>query len=138
MPGVCESDQGFERLRMTHVARPPLRALRGNLKQRQCQCVHPGLRLHVCPTSCSSSSFLVFIYIVGPMVPSGQGRGSSSSSRRPLVPDSEEDAQLLLQHKILAVKFIMAAKMRYLGMEDDVDEHRVYYYLKLAENLLLR
>jgi len=54
------------------------------------------------------------------------------------VPDSEEDAQLLLQHKILAVKFIMAAKMRYLGMEDDVDEHRVYYYLKLAENLLLR
>lgn len=55
------------------------------------------------------------------------------------MPDSEEDAQLLLQlHKILAVKFIMAAKMRYLGMEDDVDEHRVYYYLKLAENLLLR
>ena len=124
---------------MTHVARPQLRTLRGNLKQRQCQCVHPGLRLHVCPTSCSSSSFLVFIYIVGPMVPSGQGRGSSSSSRRPLVPDSEEGAQLLLQlHKILAVKFIMAAKMRYLGMEDDVDEHRVYYYLKLAENLLLR
>ena len=29
-------------------------------------------------------------------------------------------------------------QMRYLGMEDDVDEHRVYYYLKLAENLLLR
>ena len=52
------------------------------------------------------------------------------------MPDSEENAQSLLQlHKILAVKFMMAAKMRYLGLEDDADVYRVYYYLKLAENL---
>ena len=30
-------------------------------RRSECQCVHPGFRLHVCPTLCSSSSFLVFI-----------------------------------------------------------------------------
>ena len=75
------------------------------------------------------------------MVPFGhrrQGGGSSSSSRRPLVPDSEDEAQAIHLHKILAVMFMMAAKMRHFGLEDDVSIHRVYYYLKLAENLVLR
>ena len=75
------------------------------------------------------------------MVPFGhrrQGGGSSSSSRRPLVPESEDEAQAIHLHKILAVMFMMAAKMRHFGLEDDVSIHRVYYYLKLAENLVLR
>ena len=53
------------------------------------------------------------------------------------MPDNEDEAQAIHLHKILAVMFMMAAKMRHFGLEDDVSIHRVYYYLKLAENLVL-
>ena len=54
------------------------------------------------------------------------------------MPDSDEEAQAIHTQKVLAMMFLMAAKMRHLGLEDDVSVHRVYYYLKLAEHLLLQ
>eukprot|EP00435_Cladocopium_sp_Y103_P037774 s2960_g10.t1 len=159
MPGVCESDQGFERKQMKKIQNVIARVLQATALTMLQGC-SPDLsgfeNIEGKPTTTASTSwtsstwilyvvfiviFLVFIYIVGAMVPSGnrgQGGRSSSSSRRPLVPDSEEEAQAIQLHKILAVMFLMAAKMRHLGLEDDVNVHRVYYDLKLAENLLLQ
>ena len=94
MPGVCESDQGFERKQMKKIqnviarvlqdtaltmlqgcslALSGFRILRKSLHLCQRRHLHPGLRLHGFSTW-FIVIFLVFAYMVGDMVPSGHRR----------------------------------------------------------------
>ena len=79
MPGVCESDQGFERKQMKKIQNVIARVLQATALPMLQGCslalsgsedieekpasicqrrrLHPGLRLHGCSTWCSSSSF---------------------------------------------------------------------------------
>ena len=77
------------------------RILRKSLHLCQRRHLHPELRLHGFSRGVHRH-LPVFAYMVGAMVPSGhrwQGGGSSSSSRRPLVPESEDKAQAIHLHK---------------------------------------